>query len=117
MARDWTVLNWNIRALNDPKKWTAIKNKIEESHCAVLYLQETKRENFDSRYLLNFYPKKLNKFEYLPSVGASGGLLIAWNDSVFQGETLFQNDFSISVRFTSTISGDSWTLTNIYGPC
>ena len=51
------------------------------------------------------------------SVGASGGLLVVWNESIFKGETLFKNSFSISVKFTSVHNGDSWILTNIYGPC
>jgi len=60
---------------------------------------------------------RINKFDYLPSVGASGGLLITWNENMFQGECLFKNDFSISMRFISVHTGDSWVLINIYGPC
>ena len=67
MNKDWSILNWNIRGLNDPKKWTAIRNKIEESNCAILCIQETKREVIDSRFLQNFCPRRLSKFEYLPS--------------------------------------------------
>ena len=50
-------------------------------------------------------------------MGASGGILTAWNGNIFSGETLFKNDFSISIRFTSKMTGDKWILTNIYGPC
>jgi hypothetical protein len=106
-----------VRGLNDPKKWTAISNKIEESACSIICLQETKRENFDSSYLRNFYPRILSKFEYLPSVGASGGLLIAWNEHLFQRHIFHVNDYSISIQFTSTQSGETWYLTNVYGPC
>lgn len=115
--RNWNVLNWNIRGIIDRSKWLALRNKITESNCDVICLQETKRASFDSRYIRNFYPRRINKFEFLPSVGASGGLFIAWNDTIFAGEKVFQNDFSLSIRFISKISGDSWILTNIYGPC
>ena len=37
--------------------------------------------------------------------------------SLFSGELAFQNEFSISVKFISNLSNDSWILTNIYGPC
>ena len=77
------VLVWNVRGLNDPKKWTAIANKIEESACSIICLQETKRENIDSLYLKKFCPRRLSKFAYLPSVGAAGGLLVAWSDHLF----------------------------------
>jgi hypothetical protein len=49
-------------------------------------------------------------------MGASGRLIIIWNDSLFKGALEFQNDFSILVKFTSNISNDTWYLTNIYGP-
>ena len=50
-------------------------------------------------------------------MGESSGLLTTWNDSLFDGETLFHNDVSLSIRFTSEISDDCWILPNIYGPC
>lgn len=117
MNVQWKVLNWNVRGINDKDKWLALSNKIEESRCDQLFLQETKREHFDHQYVKSFCPERLNKFDYQPSVGASGGLLVVWNDSTFFGETLFQNKFSISIRFTYRKSSISWILTNIYGPC
>ena len=69
-------MNWNIRGINDKDKWLAIQNKIDETDCDLICIQETKRETFDSRYLKQFFPKCLNKFDYQPSVGASGGLLV-----------------------------------------
>lgn len=106
-----------MRGINDKNKWLAISNKIEESGCDIICLQETKRENFDSSYIRHFCPKRLNKFAFQPAVGASGGLFVVWNDSLFSRETVFQNKFSISIKFSSKISDTSWYLTNIYGPC
>jgi hypothetical protein len=68
-------------------------------------------------YLRKFCPKKFDKFEFLPSVGASGGIIIIWNGSLFTREFSFSNEFSISVKLTCNISNDSWILTNIYVPC
>lgn len=117
MAKSWNVLNWNVRGLNDKSKWLAIRNKIEESNCAIICLQETKRETIDLHYIRNFCPKRFSNFEYLPSVGASGGLLIAWNESIFSGQLEFSNEFSISVKLSSVHNNESWYLTNVYGPC
>lgn len=117
MFASWNILNWNIRGINSKDKWLAISNKISESNCSIVCLQETKRETFDQSYLRNFCPARINKFDYVPSQGASGGILTVWNDSVFQGECLFKNNFSISIRFTSIRNNQSWILTNIYGPC
>ena len=50
-------------------------------------------------------------------MGASGGLLIAWNDNIFSGQLHHINDFSLTIQFSSKLDGDSWFLTNVYGPC
>ena len=115
--RSWNILNWNIRGINSPDKWLALGQKNEESSCAILCLQETKREHLDAAYIRNFCPNRLNKFAFLPSIGASGGLLITWNGSLFEAEVIFQNRFSLSISFTSLLSNQSRILTNIYGPC
>jgi hypothetical protein len=47
------------------------------------------------QYIKNFCPKKLNTFVFLPSVGASGGIIIIWNYSLLNGELHFQNNFSL----------------------
>ena len=66
MNTNWIILNWNIRGINSKDKWMAISNKIEESGCVILCLQETKKENFDASYIKNFCPKRINKFEFTP---------------------------------------------------
>jgi exonuclease III len=72
----WIILSWNIRGVNGEAKWLALKNKIEESGCAIICLQETKRENFDHSFIQKFCPRRFDKFEFVPSIGASGGLII-----------------------------------------
>ena len=56
-------------------------------------------------------------FEFVPSVGNSGGLITVWMSLVFTGVPVFYESFALSVRLTSTQSADSWTLVNDYGPC
>jgi hypothetical protein len=115
--RNWSVLSWNVSCMNDTRKWNAICNKIEESACVALCLQETKRATFDIGYLKNFYPRRFNQFAFLPSDDASGGLLIAWNRNLFSGDVIDSNRFALTVKLTSLQSGQEWHLTNIYGPC
>ena len=97
--RQWKILNWNIRGINAVEKHLALFSKIEESGCTVNCLQETKREIFDLAYIRKIFPKRFSKFAYLPSIGASGGLIIIWNDSLLSGDVAFQNDFSLSIQF------------------
>jgi hypothetical protein len=54
-----------------------LRNKIEESGANIFCFQETKRELIDIRFLKNFAPKGFDNFEFCPSTGASGGILVA----------------------------------------
>jgi hypothetical protein len=62
-------------------------------------------------------PPSFDAFEYVSSIGASGGILTAWKISKFSGTVVFQNRYALSIEFTSTILGASWILTNIYDTC
>jgi hypothetical protein len=117
LNRNWKVLSWNVRDMNDSRKWSAIRNKVEESACVALCFQETKRATFDLSYLKNFCPIRFSKFAFSPSDGASGGLLTAWNGNLFSGTIIDSNRFALTVKLTSLQSGQEWFLTNIYGPC
>lgn len=115
--RDWKILCWNIRGLNAEKKWNALKSNINETQCDIACIQETKREQIDANFMKNFCPARFDRFEFLPSVGASRGSLIAWSSTNFSGDTIFQNHYAQSIEFTSKLSADQWVLTNIYAPC
>lgn len=101
--RQWKVLNWNIRGINSPNKWEAIKKKVIDTGCDIICLQETKREQFDTSYIKNFCTAAFDAFEYLPSTGASGGCIIIWKSSKFQGVLDFTNEYNISVKLQSLL--------------
>ena len=112
------ILCWNVRGINSTKKWLALKDKIAETNCSIICIQETKREHFDHSYLRNFFSKRFNKFVYHPSVGASGGLIIIWNSATVTGNVISYLPYAITMEFTSTSTLiEKWNLTNIYGPC
>lgn len=110
-------MSWNVRGINTSSKWNAIRDKVLDSACDVVCFQETKKETLDLAFLKNVCPPSIDQMEFLPSVGASGGMLVAWKSSLFRGELLFINNFALSVQFTSQHDNSSWVLTNIYAPC
>lgn len=114
--RSLNFLSWNIRGINSQEKWDHIRDKINESACSILSLQETKTEHFDESYIKKFCPRSFNEFVFSPSVGASGGLLTAWNSNLFDGQAILINAYSITVKFTDRLSGKIFHHTNIYGP-
>ena len=101
LCRNWNVLCWNVRGLNSDARQRDIRAKIEESHCSIICLQETKCEQFDIRKIWSFCPRHVDQFAFSPSVGASGGILVIWNSTVFEGELVESQHFSIVVSFKS----------------
>ena len=117
LLKQWVILCRNIRGINAREKQLALMNAIKVSGCSIICLQETKKEDFDLQFIKSCCPAKFDEFVFVPSVGASGGLNIIWNSSIFSGMVMHCEKFALSVHFTSTHSGQSWTLINIYGPC
>lgn len=72
--REWKVLSWNVRGLNSDHKWDIIKSKVVESQCDIICLQETKKETFNDAFIRNICPAGFDRYEFLPSIGASGGM-------------------------------------------
>ena len=100
ISKSWKILCWNVRGINSDKKWVSIRDKIIESNYDIVCLQQ-KKENFDLQFIKNFCPRQFDSFEFLPSVGASGGIITIWTVYLFYGHLAFSNDFSISVELTS----------------
>ena len=70
--QNWNVLCWNIRGLNAEEKHDVVHDKIEESGCSIVCLQETKIQSFDLPLVRKFAPRRFDKFDFVPSIGASG---------------------------------------------
>lgn len=51
MSKNWNILNWNVRGIYSFRRWNDIRQKIEESTCYIMTLQETKKESFDMAYI------------------------------------------------------------------
>jgi exonuclease III len=113
----WRILCWNVRGLNADNRQREVISKIEESECDIICLQETKCESFDWRLLRKFCPKFFYSFAYAPSEGASGGILVVWNSSVFKGFLVQSQKFGLIINFTSMHNNEQWTLVCVYGPC
>lgn len=89
--KSWKILSWNVRGLNTDKKWNSIRDHVVESNCDIFCLQETKCSSFDLSFIHQFCPASFDSFEFLASVGASGGTLIVWKGALFSGSLVFQN--------------------------
>lgn len=53
---------------------------------------------------------------FLPSAGASGGIVIGWNSVILTVSDATKGDFSVSVDFYSKRDNFHWRCTSVYGP-
>ena len=116
-TRNWSILCWNVRGLNACEKHDAVRDKIEESGCSIICLQETKCSHIDTPFIHKFAPRRFDKFDFIESDGASGGILDIWNSGIFTGVTLDKQRFGLTICFTSLHNLATWNMTTVYGPC
>ena len=117
LSVNWNILCWNVRGLNSDAKQLALTNAISSSGCAVICLQETKMASFDNAFIKSCCPRRYDKFAFVPSRGASGGLVTIWNSSIFHADIVSSDDFAQVINLKSMQSAHRWTLVNVYGPC
>jgi len=115
--RKWGVLCWNVRGLNSAIKWDAIKARVVESGCDIICFQETKKTSFDRAFLYKILPSQFDDFIFSPSVGASGGLLIAWKSNLFSATFRLGASFALAADFHSKIDDTCCSILNVYAPC
>ena len=53
----------------------------------------------------------------MPSHGASGGILIGWDDKLVSFVDPQVSTFSLSIKFKNSLDNFEWWLTGVYGPC
>lgn len=71
---------------------------------------------FDHFYIKKFCPRQIDKFVFSPSVGASSGLLTAWNSSMFDGDLIQSNAYGLTFKLVCRADNSTIFVTNIYGP-
>jgi len=110
------ILIWNVRGLNSVNRQDAVRTVVNSYKIDVVCLQETKMTTISRQLVLSMLGIDVdNNYIFLPSTGASGGILIAWRSCLGSVSASRVDTFSTSVQFNSDSRG-SWWLTCVYGP-
>jgi exonuclease III len=93
----------------------AVQTLLQVSRSDVVCFQETKMSVVSQRVLLSMLSSDFLSFIDLPANASSGGILVAWRQSLgITGEQCIDNH-SVSVQFCPA-EGQEWWLTYVYGP-
>ncbi len=89
---------------------------IRRSKCGVSCLQETKLARLSSNKLLSFCGPHLRDFKVLDAIGSRGGIVTAWNPSLFECIEGWTGQFSVNTVLKRRVDGKLYTISNVYGP-
>ena len=109
------ILIWNVRGLNSTARQGSVRSLVASSCADIVCVQETKITAISQRVILSALGSDFTGYLALPSVGASGGILVAWRHHVGISGAQRVDNFSMSIQF-STDNGQTWWLTCVYGP-
>ncbi|KAG2648398.1 hypothetical protein PVAP13_1NG097272 [Panicum virgatum] len=71
------ILVWNVRGLNSSARRDAVHVMVDSSNIDIVCLQETKMSFVTREHILSMLGSEFdNNYIFLPSAGASGGILV-----------------------------------------
>jgi len=108
-------LIWNVRGLNSTSRQDSVRFIVDSSRSDILCIQETKVTDMSCKIILSSLGSNFSDFIAAPSVGASGGTLLAWRQHIGVSLARRVDNHNVTVQF-STENGPSWWLTRVYGP-
>ncbi|PUZ66141.1 hypothetical protein GQ55_3G282800 [Panicum hallii var. hallii] len=112
-----TLLNWNVRGLNNSARRKVVKDLVSDLGCTIAALQETKLAVMHAEDVMETLGTKFMKsFVYLPAQGTRGGALVAVDEDHYLIRQFEHRTHSVSALLESTHCADSWWVTVVYGP-
>ncbi len=114
--RTFKFLSWNMRGLNGRDQRAVVRKFIRHCRCGVICLQETKLVSTSLPIFRSICGYHIREFRSLDAVGSRGGLLTAWNPSLYDCTSHWAGVFSLSTTLRRRVDGSTITVSNIYGP-
>lgn len=108
------ILSWNERGWSAQQKCRLIKKTINQAKPDVILLEVTKKTMISRQELGKIWGLRFKEWVFLPSFGASRGILVAWDSRLVKIFQSFIADYSVLVLIEDT-DGCKWWLSGIYG--
>lgn len=109
------IISWNVRGIGSKEKRALVESFIQQHHPSVVILQETKISKVDRFIVKSLWSSRNIAWAFKGSIGASGGIIILWNNPVLSVTDIKVGSFSLTIHITLADGFNFW-LTGIYGP-
>lgn len=105
---------WNCQGLGHPTTIRHLRRLVKSHRPDFIFLSETKLSCSTS---MSSFVTSLgfDCFEFVPSIGTSGGLALLWNETV-NFKVVLSNINTINCIVTEDVSSLQWQFTFLYGP-
>ncbi len=87
-------LFWNIRGMGQVEKTGHLQDLIKEKNIDFVGIMETIKQDFSAGLLRGLSGNKNMKWEWLPAMGHSGGILVGINIDKLSMLAVSKGDFS-----------------------
>lgn len=104
---------WNVRSLHKEGRLQCVADFVKENNLDFLGFQETKKDNFHESFLK--YIHKDFSWNFLPSVGTAGGILVGFNDRKFEVMAWQLGTYSLAAMVKNSVDNFVWRLITVYG--
>jgi len=109
------LVSWNCRGLGSKDKKEAMGKLVRLEKPQILLVQETKLREQEALQEMQQIWKKSNEME-ISVRGASRGIFILWNSSIFQLEGRFKATHWMMVKLAHLPMDMSFHIFNVYMP-
>ncbi|XP_066323872.1 uncharacterized protein [Miscanthus floridulus] len=116
MHKTISLLTWNVRGLGQDDKCDDVLMELITASATIVGLQETKLSSLTPSKARSFLPARLSSYISKDEVGAAGGIVLAWDPSIFYLCSSSHSPFSISTVLSFKVDGNSFTCTYVYAP-
>jgi exonuclease III len=110
------ILSWNVRGLNKREKRLRISNLLRDWKAYIICFQETKVHGISSSFVRSLWGCNHVDWCCLDSSGASGGILIMWDNRVVEKVDVCLGNFTLAVSFRNVVDRFVWAFAGVYGP-
>lgn len=90
-----------MRGLNSKARQDVVRNLINSFRANVVCIQETKMPEISVQTVLSSLGSNFVHRLVLPSVGSSGGILVAWTNEIGPASSSRVDLHSVSVQFST----------------
>lgn len=105
----------NIKDIDAKGRKPLIIDILSKTHASIIGFSETKKENFSDSYLKSLVGNKIFLWNFLPSKGSAGGILVGVHSDIFDVVSWEIRDFSVSCILRYKNKDTQFRVISVYG--